>query len=61
MTDTVVHDLPAQRARLAARPSARRQAARSPPSTVELPQEPEFFMGGGGLYGTAGDYLASRG
>jgi CubicO group peptidase (beta-lactamase class C family) len=23
----------------------------------ELPQEPEFFMGGGGLYGTAGDYL----
>jgi methyl acetate hydrolase len=24
----------------------------------ELPQEPEFQMGGGGLYGTAGDYLA---
>lgn len=24
----------------------------------ELPQEPEFHMGGGGLYGTAGDYLA---
>jgi methyl acetate hydrolase len=23
----------------------------------ELPQEPEFYMGGGGLYGTAGDYL----
>jgi methyl acetate hydrolase len=23
----------------------------------ELPQEPEFFMGGGGLYGTARDYL----
>jgi len=23
----------------------------------ELPQEPEFHMGGGGLYGTAGDYL----
>ena len=24
----------------------------------ELPQEPEFQMGGGGLYGTASDYLA---
>jgi CubicO group peptidase (beta-lactamase class C family) len=24
---------------------------------LELPQEPEFEMGGGGLYGTAGDYL----
>jgi CubicO group peptidase (beta-lactamase class C family) len=25
--------------------------------TIELPQEPEFEMGGGGLYSTAGDYL----
>ena len=24
---------------------------------LEIPQEPEFDMGGGGLYGTAGDYL----
>ena len=24
---------------------------------LEIPQEPEFEMGGGGLYGTAGDYL----
>src|SRR5258707_2581691 len=23
----------------------------------EVPQDPEFEMGGGGLYGTAGDYL----
>jgi methyl acetate hydrolase len=23
---------------------------------MELPQEPEFEMGGGGLYSTAGDY-----
>jgi methyl acetate hydrolase len=23
----------------------------------EMPQEPEFYMGGGGLYSTAGDYL----
>jgi CubicO group peptidase (beta-lactamase class C family) len=24
---------------------------------LEIPQEPEFEMGGGGLYGTAGDYI----
>ena len=28
------------------------------PIPFELPQDPEFFMGGGGLYGTAGDYLS---
>src|SRR5215472_7750712 len=28
------------------------------PMEFELPQEPEFEMGGGGLYGTAADYLA---
>lgn len=27
------------------------------PIAFELPQNPEFFMGGGGLYATAGDYL----
>jgi methyl acetate hydrolase len=27
------------------------------PIPFELEQEPEFFMGGGGLYGTAGDYI----
>jgi methyl acetate hydrolase len=27
------------------------------PIQFEIPQEPEFFMGGGGLYGTARDYL----
>lgn len=27
------------------------------PMPFELPQEPEFEMGGGGLYSTAGDYL----
>jgi CubicO group peptidase (beta-lactamase class C family) len=27
------------------------------PMPFEIPQEPEFFMGGGGLYGTAADYL----
>ena len=28
------------------------------PIDFEIPQEPEFEMGGGGLYGTAADYLA---
>ena len=28
------------------------------PIEFEIPQEPEFEMGGGGLYGTAADYLA---
>jgi methyl acetate hydrolase len=28
------------------------------PTDFLMPQNPEFFMGGGGLYGTAGDYLA---
>jgi CubicO group peptidase (beta-lactamase class C family) len=37
--------------------------ARSPDGTLtpiefEVPQEPEFQMGGGGLYGTASDYVA---
>jgi CubicO group peptidase (beta-lactamase class C family) len=27
------------------------------PTDTEIPQEPEFHMGGGGLYGTVGDYL----
>jgi methyl acetate hydrolase len=37
--------------------------ARKPDGALEpmefgIPQEPEFFMGGGGLYGTARDYIA---
>lgn len=27
------------------------------PTDMEIPQQPEFHMGGGGLYGTVGDYL----
>jgi methyl acetate hydrolase len=27
------------------------------PIDLEIPQDPEFEMGGGGLYSTAGDYL----
>ena len=31
--------------------------ALTPDPSIEIPQEPEFEMGGGGLYSTAGDYL----
>ena len=56
MTDTGFVLRADQRARLAAMhargPNGKLQAI-----PFELPQEPEFFMGGGGLYGTARDYL----
>ena len=55
MTDSGFRIGEAQRQRLA------RIHARSPeglaPIDMELPQEPEFHMGGGGLYATVGDYL----
>jgi CubicO group peptidase (beta-lactamase class C family) len=55
MTDTAFRIGPAQRERLA------RVHARTPDGMVstdmEIPQEPEFHMGGGGLYSTVGDYL----
>ena len=37
---------------------ARSEDSRLGAIPFELPQEPEFQMGGGGLYGTAADYLA---
>jgi len=57
MNDTGFKLTLAHRARLAG------MHARAPDGTLtpipfELPQEPEFQMGGGGLYGTAADYLA---
>jgi CubicO group peptidase (beta-lactamase class C family) len=57
MTDTGFKLSDAHRARLSA------MHARGPDGALaqipfELPQEPEFQMGGGGLYGTAADYLA---
>jgi methyl acetate hydrolase len=57
MHDTGFRLAPEHRARLAG------MHARSPDGTLapiefEVPQEPEFQMGGGGLYGTASDYLA---
>jgi CubicO group peptidase (beta-lactamase class C family) len=55
MTDTAFRIGDAQRKRLA------KIHARTPEGFVvtdtELPQDPEFHMGGGGLYGTVGDYL----
>ena len=57
MTDTAFTPTPGRRARLAG------MHARAADGTLavipfELPQDPEFQMGGGGLYGTAADYLA---
>ena len=37
---------------------ARDEAGKLARMEFELPQQPEFQMGGGGLYGTASDYLA---
>lgn len=55
MDDTGFRIGAAQRQRLA------KIHARTPEGIVatdtEIPQEPEFHMGGGGLYSTAGDYL----
>jgi CubicO group peptidase (beta-lactamase class C family) len=57
MKDTAFKLTPERRARLAG------MHARGPDGTLaaiefEVPQEPEFQMGGGGLYCTASDYLA---
>jgi CubicO group peptidase (beta-lactamase class C family) len=57
MTDTSFDLSASQRARLS-RVHARDEKGALAPIEFGLPEEPEFFMGGGGLYGTAGDYLA---
>ena len=56
MSSTSFKISPSQRARLAS------MHARGPDDSLsvfpfELPQEPQFQMGGGGLYGTAQDYI----
>jgi methyl acetate hydrolase len=56
MKDTSFKLSPSQRARLAS-VHQRGDAGALAPIEFGLPEEPEFFMGGGGLYGTAGDYL----
>jgi CubicO group peptidase (beta-lactamase class C family) len=57
MKDTSFALSPAQRARLSAVHQRGADGALAP-IPFGLPQEPEFFMGGGGLYSTVGDYLA---
>jgi CubicO group peptidase (beta-lactamase class C family) len=56
MHDTGFRLRPEQRARLAGMHARTPEGLR--PIPFEMPQEPEFFMGGGGLYSTASDYLA---
>jgi len=56
MTDTSFKLSPSQRARLASVHQRGPDGALAP-IEFEIPQDPEFLMGGGGLYGTAGDYL----
>jgi len=57
MRDTSFKLSPSQRARLA---SMHQRGDGGALAAIEfgLPEEPEFHMGGGGLYGTARDYLA---
>src|SRR5262245_30717284 len=57
MHDTAFQMSPSMRARLAA-VHQRGDDGSLQPTAMELPQEPEFHMGGGGLYSTARDYLA---
>jgi methyl acetate hydrolase len=57
MKDTSFKLSGSQRARLAA-VHQRDAGGALAPIEFGLPEEPEFLMGGGGLYGTAGDYLA---
>jgi methyl acetate hydrolase len=57
MTDTVFKLQPEHRSRLVGM-HARGEDGALTPIEFEIPQEPEFQMGGGGLYGTAADYLA---
>ena len=56
MTSTGYPLTPAIRERLSG-VHQRRADGRLEASTFDAPQRPEDFMGGGGLYGTAGDYL----
>lgn len=57
MNDTAFKIGAAQRKRLVGM-HARGEDGSLTPIPFELEQEPEFEMGGGGLYGTAADYLA---
>lgn len=56
MRDTAFRIRPDMRARLA-KVHQRGPDGKLEATEIEIPQDPEFEMGGGGLYGTAGDYL----
>ena len=56
MTSTAFKITPAMRARLA-KVHQRGDDGKLTPTDFELTQDPEFEMGGGGLYSTAGNYL----
>lgn len=56
MDSTAFKITPSMRARLA-KVHQRGDDGGLQPIDLEVPQEPEFEMGGGGLYSTAGDYL----
>jgi methyl acetate hydrolase len=56
MADTSFKLSPSQRERLVAM-HARGADGSLKPIEFEMPQEPEFFMGGGGLYSTGPDYM----
>lgn len=57
MESTAFRITPAMRSRLAKIHQRDDSGALAPQMELEILQEPEFEMGGGGLYGTAGDYL----
>jgi len=57
MRDTAFKITPAMRERLAKIHQRGDDDKLTPVMDLELPQEPQFEMGGGGLYGTAGDFL----
>ncbi|MDE2580871.1 MAG: beta-lactamase family protein [Rhodospirillales bacterium] len=58
MTDTTFRIRPDQRPRLAAMHARSAPGGALAPIPFEVPQDPEFHMGGGGLYSMARDYLA---
>jgi CubicO group peptidase (beta-lactamase class C family) len=57
MSDTGFKITPSMRQRLAKIHQRGEDDKLTPLMDLEIPQEPEFEMGGGGLYGTAEDYI----
>ena len=57
MGDTAFRITDEMRARLAKIHMRGEDGSLAPQMELEIPQDPEFEMGGGGLYGTVGDYL----